>query len=129
MAFEQLCPGPGPKLLTPGTISSRLVQNIPYLTPYVPPMKNDWETLFQPMFDEYLNPPPCVDSQVPTFIAPEAAISTGTPSSTTIDQDSPSISTSQTTPKTSSHVIPLGFEEADHDIEVTYMDNNPNVDF
>ncbi|GJV44257.1 hypothetical protein Tco_1428793 [Tanacetum coccineum] len=41
--------------------SKRLVQNIPSSTLYVPPTKNDWETLFQPMFDEYLNPPPCVD--------------------------------------------------------------------
>ncbi|GJY16929.1 retrovirus-related pol polyprotein from transposon TNT 1-94 [Tanacetum coccineum] len=42
------------------------------------------------MFDEYLNPPPCVDPQVPAVIAPEPAISTGTPSSPTIDQDAPS---------------------------------------
>ncbi|GJU84980.1 retrovirus-related pol polyprotein from transposon TNT 1-94 [Tanacetum coccineum] len=81
------------------------------------------------MFDEYLNPPPCVDLQVPTVIALEPAISTGTPSSTTIDQDAPSTSTSQTTPETPSHVIPLGIEEADHDIEVAHMDNNPYVDF
>nr|GEV13921.1 retrovirus-related Pol polyprotein from transposon TNT 1-94 [Tanacetum cinerariifolium] len=30
-----------------------------------------------PMFDEYLNPLPCVDPQVPAVIAPEPAISTG----------------------------------------------------
>nr|GEZ84518.1 hypothetical protein [Tanacetum cinerariifolium] len=42
------------------------------------------------MFDEYLNPPPCVNPQVPAVISPEPAISTGTPSSTTIDQDAPS---------------------------------------
>ncbi|GKA44577.1 putative reverse transcriptase domain-containing protein [Tanacetum coccineum] len=90
MAFEQFSSGPGPKLLTPGTISSGLVQNIPSLTPYVPPTKNDWEILFQPMFDEYLNPPPCVDHQVPTIIALEPAILIDTPSSTIIDQDAPS---------------------------------------
>nr|GEV96051.1 retrovirus-related Pol polyprotein from transposon TNT 1-94 [Tanacetum cinerariifolium] len=39
------------------------------------------------MFDEYLNPPPCVDLQVPAVIALEPVVSTGTPSSTTIDQD------------------------------------------
>ncbi|GKB43898.1 retrovirus-related pol polyprotein from transposon TNT 1-94 [Tanacetum coccineum] len=61
--------------------------------------------------------------------APKPVISTGTPSSTTFDQDAPSTSTSQTTPKTPSHVIPLGVEEADHDIEVAHMDNNPFVDF
>ncbi|GJY83965.1 retrovirus-related pol polyprotein from transposon TNT 1-94, partial [Tanacetum coccineum] len=41
----------------------------------------------------------------------------------------PSTSTSQTNPETQSHVIPLGIEEADHDIEVAHMDNNPIVDF
>ncbi|GJS48455.1 retrovirus-related pol polyprotein from transposon TNT 1-94 [Tanacetum coccineum] len=82
--------GPGPKLLTPGTISSGLMPNIPSSTPYVPPTKNDWEILFQPMFDEYLNPLPCVDPQVPAVISSEPAASTGTPSSTTIDQDAPS---------------------------------------
>nr|GEY76206.1 hypothetical protein [Tanacetum cinerariifolium]GEY76216.1 hypothetical protein [Tanacetum cinerariifolium] len=79
--------GPGPKLLTPGTISSGLVPNIPSLTLYVTPTKNDWEILFQPMFDEYLNPPPCVDPQVLEVIAPKPAVLTDTPSSTIIDQD------------------------------------------
>ncbi|GKD73381.1 retrovirus-related pol polyprotein from transposon TNT 1-94, partial [Tanacetum coccineum] len=120
---------PVPKLLTPGTISSGLVQNIPSSTPYVPPTKNGWEILFQPMIDEYLNPPPGVDLQVPAVIAPEPAISPGTPSSTTIDQDAPSTSTLQTTQETPSPVIPLGVEEAGHDIEVAHMDNNPYVDF
>ncbi|GJX58006.1 retrotransposon protein, putative, ty1-copia subclass [Tanacetum coccineum] len=129
MASEQFSSGPGPKLLTPGTISSGLVQNIPSSTLYVPPTKNDWEILFQPMFDEYLNPPPCVDHQVPAFISPELAISINTPSSTIIDQDAPSISISQINQETSSPVIPLGVEEADHDIEVAHMDNNPYVDF
>ncbi|GJS70730.1 retrovirus-related pol polyprotein from transposon TNT 1-94 [Tanacetum coccineum] len=81
------------------------------------------------MFDEYLNPPSCVDAQVPAVIALEPAVSTGTPSSTTIDQDAPSINTSQTNHKTPSPFIPLGVEEANHDIEVSHMDNNPYVDF
>ncbi|GJZ09588.1 hypothetical protein Tco_0543871 [Tanacetum coccineum] len=90
MASEQFSSGPGPKLLTPGTISSGLGQNNPSSTPYVLPTKNDWEILFQPIFNEYLNPPPCVDPQVPIVIAPEPTVSTGTPSSMTIDQDAPS---------------------------------------
>ncbi|GJY43196.1 retrovirus-related pol polyprotein from transposon TNT 1-94 [Tanacetum coccineum] len=36
MAFEQFSSGPGPQLLTPGRISSGLVQNIPSPTSYVP---------------------------------------------------------------------------------------------
>ncbi|GJT78085.1 retrovirus-related pol polyprotein from transposon TNT 1-94 [Tanacetum coccineum] len=75
----------------------------------------------------YLNPPPCVDPQVPVVIAPELAISTGTSSSTTIDQDAPSSSTFQTTQETPPTVIPLGVEEADHDIKVAHMDNNTFV--
>ncbi|GKE63623.1 retrovirus-related pol polyprotein from transposon TNT 1-94, partial [Tanacetum coccineum] len=129
MASEQFSSGPEPKLLTPGTISLGLAQNIPSSTPYVPPTKNDWEILKQPMFDEYLNPPPCVDLQVPAVIAPEPAVSTSTPSSTTIDQDAPFTSTSQTTPEPPYPVIPLDVEEADHDIEVAQMDNSPCVDF
>ncbi|GJZ20347.1 retrovirus-related pol polyprotein from transposon TNT 1-94 [Tanacetum coccineum] len=62
-------------------------------------------------------------------IALEPAVSTGTPSSTTIDQDAPPTSTSQTPPQTPSPFIPLGVEEADHDIEVAHMDNNPFVEF
>nr|GEX69769.1 hypothetical protein [Tanacetum cinerariifolium] len=77
------------------------------------------------MFDEYLYPPPCVDPQVPVVIAPEIAVSTATPSLTMINQDEPSKSTSQTTQETPSPIIPLGVEEADHDIKVAHMDNNP----
>ncbi|GJS08357.1 retrovirus-related pol polyprotein from transposon TNT 1-94 [Tanacetum coccineum] len=50
----------------------------------------------------YLNPPPSVDLQVPIVIAPEPPVST---------------------------VIPLSVEEADHDIKVAHMDNNPSVKF
>nr|GEU40704.1 retrovirus-related Pol polyprotein from transposon TNT 1-94 [Tanacetum cinerariifolium] len=55
-------------------------------------------------------------------IALEPAFLTGTPSSTIIDQDAPSTSTSKTTPEIPSPVIPLGVEEADHDIEVVKLD-------
>ncbi|GJS97173.1 retrovirus-related pol polyprotein from transposon TNT 1-94 [Tanacetum coccineum] len=125
----KLSSGPGPKLMTPGTISPGLVQNIPSPTPYVPPTKNDWETLFHPMFDEYLNPQPCVGLQVPVIIALEPIVLIGTPFSTTIDQYAPSTSTLQINQETPSPVIPLSVEEVDHDIEVAHMDNNPYVDF
>nr|GEV62476.1 hypothetical protein [Tanacetum cinerariifolium] len=68
-----------------------LVPNIPSSTPYVPPTKKDWEILFQPMFDEYLNPSPSVDCQVPEVTIYKPVILTGTPLSTTIDQDAQSI--------------------------------------
>ncbi|GJU32370.1 retrovirus-related pol polyprotein from transposon TNT 1-94 [Tanacetum coccineum] len=129
MASEQFSSGPGPKLMTPGIISSGLVQHISFSTPYVPPTKNNWEILFQPMFDKYLNLPPCVDPQVPAVIALEPAVSTCIPSLTIIDQDAPSISTSQTNQETPFLVIPFGVKEADHDIDIANMDNNPYVDF
>ncbi|GJW15176.1 hypothetical protein Tco_0019309 [Tanacetum coccineum] len=95
--------GPEPQLMTPGTISSGLVQNIPSPTPAVPPTKIDWDSLFQPMFDEYFKPPPNVNHPVPTLV-PTA--STRSPSTTTVDQDAPSTSTSQTISEQQSLVIP-----------------------
>ncbi|GKF58826.1 hypothetical protein Tco_0172363, partial [Tanacetum coccineum] len=86
-----------------------LVPNPPPLTPFVSPSRTDWDILFQPLFDELLNPPSSVDrpapeviAQIAEVVAPEHATSTGSPSSTTVDQDAPSPSNSQTTPKTQS---------------------------
>nr|GEW34010.1 retrovirus-related Pol polyprotein from transposon TNT 1-94 [Tanacetum cinerariifolium] len=70
-----------------------------------------------------------VDLLVPIAIVPEPTFSTGTPSSTTTDQDTPLISTSQTTLETPSPFIPFGVEEAYHYIEVAHIDNNPFVEF
>ncbi|GKB81592.1 retrovirus-related pol polyprotein from transposon TNT 1-94 [Tanacetum coccineum] len=66
---------------------------------------------------------------LPAFIAPELGFQRYTSSIFKLIQDAPSTSTSQTTPETPYPVIPLGFEEANHDIEVAHMDNNPYVDF
>ncbi|GKB16015.1 retrovirus-related pol polyprotein from transposon TNT 1-94 [Tanacetum coccineum] len=77
MAPVQSSPGPTPNLmtvlpglkLTPGYISSGLVQNLVSSTPYVPPSKKDYEILFQPLFDEYFNPPPRAVSLDPVAVA------------------------------------------------------------
>ncbi|GJV08264.1 hypothetical protein Tco_1345920 [Tanacetum coccineum] len=96
---ESISSSSGPALhdMTPVTISSGLVSNPPPLTLFVPPMRFDWDLLFQPMFDESLNPPPYVDLQapeviapIPEVVAPKHAVLTGSPSSTTVDQDAPS---------------------------------------
>nr|GFA73915.1 uncharacterized mitochondrial protein AtMg00810-like [Tanacetum cinerariifolium] len=50
------------------------------------------------------------------------AAPTGSPSSTTVDQDAPSPSNSQSTPKTQPPVIPNDVEEDNHDIKVAHMD-------
>ncbi|GKA08241.1 hypothetical protein Tco_0687572 [Tanacetum coccineum] len=84
------------------------------------------------MFDELLTLPPSVDLLAPEVIAqsdevvtPVTDVSTGSPSSTTVDQDAPSPSNSQTTPETQPPVIPNDVEEDNHDIEVAHMGNDP----
>ncbi|GJZ56278.1 retrovirus-related pol polyprotein from transposon TNT 1-94 [Tanacetum coccineum] len=132
MASEHSSSGPALHEMTPATISSGLVPNPPPSTPFVPPSRTDWDMLFQPLFDELLNPPPSVDHSAPEVVAPidevaapVPAISTGSPSSTTVDQDAPSPSNSQTTPETQPPVIPNDAEEDNHDIEVAHMGNDP----
>ncbi|GKA58792.1 putative ribonuclease H-like domain-containing protein [Tanacetum coccineum] len=132
MASEQSSSGPALHEMTPATISSGLVPNPPPSTPFVPPSRTDWDILFQPLFDELLTPSPSVDLPAPEVIAPidevvalVLAVSTGSPSSTTVDQDAPSPSNSQTTPKTQPPVIPNDVEEDNHDIEVAHMGNDP----
>nr|GEU89102.1 integrase, catalytic region, zinc finger, CCHC-type, peptidase aspartic, catalytic [Tanacetum cinerariifolium] len=56
-------------------------------------------------------------------VAPEPAALTGSPSSTTVDQDAPSASNSQTLPKTKSLVISIDVEEDNHDLDVAHMNN------
>ncbi|GKF46762.1 hypothetical protein Tco_0136564, partial [Tanacetum coccineum] len=47
------------------------------------------------------------------------------PSSTTVDQDAPSPSHSQTTPETQSSIISNDVEEENHDLDVAHMNNDP----
>ncbi|GJX28154.1 retrovirus-related pol polyprotein from transposon TNT 1-94, partial [Tanacetum coccineum] len=119
--------------MNPVTISSGLMPNPPSSTPFVPPSRSEWDLLFQPMFDESLTPPPYVDLQAPKVIAPEAVapehvVSTGSPSSTTVDQDAPSPSTSHTTQGTQTPIISHDIEEDNHDIKVAHMGNDPYFD-
>nr|GFC21549.1 integrase, catalytic region, zinc finger, CCHC-type, peptidase aspartic, catalytic [Tanacetum cinerariifolium] len=113
MASEQSSSGPALQEMTPVTISSGLVQKPSSSTSYVPPTRHDWDLLFQPLFDELLNPPPSVNNQDAQVIAPIAEVipqvdddSTGSPSSTTVDQDAPSPSKSLTPTEIQSPVIP-----------------------
>ncbi|GJT44152.1 retrovirus-related pol polyprotein from transposon TNT 1-94 [Tanacetum coccineum] len=56
-------------------------------------------------------------------VAPEHAVSTGSPSSTTVDQDAPSSSNSHTTQETQTLIISHDVKEDNHDIEVHKMVN------
>ncbi|GKA46600.1 retrovirus-related pol polyprotein from transposon TNT 1-94 [Tanacetum coccineum] len=90
MASEHSSSGPALHEMTPATISLGLVPNPPPLTLLVPPSRTDWDILFQPLFDELLNPPSSVDRPAPKVIAPIAEVvapeptaSIGSPSLTT----------------------------------------------
>ncbi|GJZ03869.1 putative ribonuclease H-like domain-containing protein [Tanacetum coccineum] len=67
---------------------------------------------------------PEVVAPIHEVVAPVPAISTGSPYSTNVDQDTPSPSNSQTTPKTQPLVIPNDIEEDNHDIEVAHIGND-----
>ncbi|GKC15633.1 retrovirus-related pol polyprotein from transposon TNT 1-94, partial [Tanacetum coccineum] len=86
MASKHSSSGPALHDMTPVTISLGLMPNPPPSTLFIPPSRSDWDLLFQPMFDESLNPPPYVDLQ-----APKHVVLTGLPSSTIVDQDAPSL--------------------------------------
>nr|GEZ26695.1 retrovirus-related Pol polyprotein from transposon TNT 1-94 [Tanacetum cinerariifolium] len=132
MASEQSSSRPVLHEITFATISSGLVPNPTSSTPFVPPLRTDWDMLFQPLFDELITSLPSVDHSAPKVIAliakvvaPKPAASTGSPFSTTVDQDAPSLSNSQITPKTQSSIIPNDVEEDNHNLDVAHMNNDP----
>nr|GFB51394.1 retrovirus-related Pol polyprotein from transposon TNT 1-94 [Tanacetum cinerariifolium] len=84
------------------------------------------DLLFQPMFDELLNPPPSVVNQVPEAIAPIVippvnVDSTGSSSLTTVEQDAPFTSNSTKPTKTQSSIIPQDVGDDNLDMEVAHM--------
>nr|GFC69783.1 integrase, catalytic region, zinc finger, CCHC-type, peptidase aspartic, catalytic [Tanacetum cinerariifolium] len=105
MASEQTSSGPALNDMTPGTISSGLVQKSSPSASYVPPSRNDWDLLFQPMFDELLNPPPSVVNQAAEVIAPNTEVI-------------PQVDADLT-------VIPQDVGNDNMDIEVAHMGNDP----
>ncbi|GJU17434.1 hypothetical protein Tco_1145400 [Tanacetum coccineum] len=129
MASEHSSSGPALHEMTPVSISSGLVPNPPSSTPFVPPTRTDWDLLFQPMFDESPNVDvhaPEVIAPIPEAVAPEHAVSTGSPSSTTVDQDAPTPSNSPTQQETQTPILSHDVEEDNH-VEVAHMSNDPQV--
>ncbi|GKB66463.1 retrovirus-related pol polyprotein from transposon TNT 1-94 [Tanacetum coccineum] len=122
MAPVQLSSRPAPSFLTPGQISSGLVPNPVSTTPYVPPTNKELEILFQPMFDEYLEPPRDERPVSPAPTVPVLVISVCSPSSTTIDQDAPIPSHSPS----SSALQSLSFHQGIA-AESTNMEANPHA--
>ncbi|GKF03235.1 retrovirus-related pol polyprotein from transposon TNT 1-94 [Tanacetum coccineum] len=120
MAPVQLSTGPALTFLMLRYISLGLVPYSVLSTPYVPPIIKELEILFQPMFDEYLEPP-----RIERLISPALAVlapvnSAGTPSSITIDQDAPSPSHSPSSLALQSPSLQQGVAA-----ESTIMEENP----
>nr|GEY59183.1 hypothetical protein [Tanacetum cinerariifolium] len=112
--------GPAPTFMTLGQISSGLIPNLVPAAPYVPPTNKELEILFQPMFDEYLEPPRIKRPVSPSPAVPVRVNSAGTPSSTTIDQDAPSPSHSSSSSALQSLSLQQGVTA-----ESTIMEDNP----
>ncbi|GKE38808.1 retrovirus-related pol polyprotein from transposon TNT 1-94, partial [Tanacetum coccineum] len=92
MASEQFSSGPGLQGLTPATPSTGLVSNPVSQQPCIPPIRDDYDRLFQPMFDEYFNPPPIAVSPIQEAATLRAEVLAYSPVSSSIDQDAPSTS-------------------------------------
>nr|GEZ37846.1 hypothetical protein [Tanacetum cinerariifolium] len=89
MASEQFSSGSGLHSMTHATFSSGFVPNPVSQQSCIPPNRDDWDHLFQPMFDEYFNPPSIAVSPVQVAAASRAVILTDSPVSTSIGQDAP----------------------------------------
>ncbi|GJU37827.1 retrovirus-related pol polyprotein from transposon TNT 1-94 [Tanacetum coccineum] len=98
MASEQSSLEPALHEITPVTPSSGLVSNLPPPAPFVPPTRNEWDIMFQPVFDEFFSTTNSVASPIPNVEAPALVESTK---------------------------IPLSAEEESHDLEVAHMSNDP----
>nr|GEZ62584.1 retrovirus-related Pol polyprotein from transposon TNT 1-94 [Tanacetum cinerariifolium] len=122
--------GRAPTFLTPGHISSGLVPNPVPATPFAPPTNKELEILFQPMFDEYLEPPRAERPDPPAQAVQVSVSSAGTPLSTTIDQDAPSPHISPSSSTLQSHSLPPGIVAEPHFMEDHIgapVDTNPFV--
>nr|GEV42538.1 integrase, catalytic region, zinc finger, CCHC-type, peptidase aspartic, catalytic [Tanacetum cinerariifolium] len=79
--------------------------------PCIPPNRDDFNHLFQPMFNEYFNPLSIVVSPVPVVAAPRVVDLADSHVSTSIDHDAPSTSIPSTQEQEHSLNISQGFEE------------------
>nr|GEZ23701.1 retrovirus-related Pol polyprotein from transposon TNT 1-94 [Tanacetum cinerariifolium] len=114
--------GPAPNFLTPGQISSGLVPNTVPATPSAPPTNKELKILFQPMFDEYLEPPRAERPVPPAQAEPAPVNSVGTPLSNTIDQDAPTLSILPSSLTLQSHSLHQGLAA-----EPNYMEERTNA--
>ncbi|GJU06948.1 putative late blight resistance protein homolog R1B-23 [Tanacetum coccineum] len=102
IAPNQSSSGPALHEMTTATNIAGLIPKPPSSIPFVPPTRNEWETLLQPLFDEYSRTQPNVDAPVSKVAAPVPAVSTSTPSLTSVDQEAPLLRNGNTIPEPSS---------------------------
>nr|GEW89083.1 copia protein [Tanacetum cinerariifolium] len=103
IASEQFSLGPAP--YDSWNTQFRTLSKSYSSTTLCPPTKNDWNILFQPMFDEFFNPPSSVVPLVPVATAPKPIDPTGSPVSTLINEDAPSPSKPSIKEKAQSQII------------------------
>ncbi|GKB98972.1 retrovirus-related pol polyprotein from transposon TNT 1-94 [Tanacetum coccineum] len=96
IASKQFGSGPGLQFMTPATSSSGLVSNPIPQQPCNPSHRDYWDRLFQPMFDEYFNPPTIIVSPFPVANPPRAIDLADSLVSTSIDQDASSTKSPKT---------------------------------
>nr|GEV36180.1 cysteine-rich receptor-like protein kinase [Tanacetum cinerariifolium] len=93
-------------------LASRIKHMLPALLSRIALSKDDWDQLFQPMFDEYFNPSSIAVSPVLVATTPRAVDLYDSPVSTSIDQDAPSASIPSTQEQEHSPNISQGFEQS-----------------
>ncbi|GKB05056.1 retrovirus-related pol polyprotein from transposon TNT 1-94 [Tanacetum coccineum] len=108
MASEQFSSGPGLQGMTPATSSTRLGSNPISQQPCLLPIRDDRDRLFQPMFNEYFNPPIIDVSLIPKAATLRAEVLANSPVSTSI----PSTSIPSSQEHVHSPIISQGFEES-----------------
>ncbi|GJZ66574.1 retrovirus-related pol polyprotein from transposon TNT 1-94 [Tanacetum coccineum] len=127
LAFEQFGSGPELQLMTPTTSSSGLVPNTIPQQPCNPQNRDDWDHLFQPMFDEYFNPPTIVVSPVLVAAEPRTIDIADSPVSTSIDLDAPSTRRSSNVRPSHTPFEHLGRWTKDHPIANVIDDPSRSV--
>nr|GFA94420.1 hypothetical protein [Tanacetum cinerariifolium] len=89
-----------------------LVSNPVFQQPCIPPNRDDWDYLFQSIFDEYFNPLTIAVSPVQEATAPRAEVSADSHVSISISQDAPSASIPSSQAQEHSPIISQRFEES-----------------
>ncbi|GJS85652.1 retrovirus-related pol polyprotein from transposon TNT 1-94 [Tanacetum coccineum] len=112
MASEQFSSEPGLQYMTPATSYTGLVSKPVSQQPCIPPNRDDWYRLFQPMFYKYFNPPTITISPVQEVVAPRAEVLADSPVSISINQDAPSTSIPSSQEQEHLPIISQGFEES-----------------